>query len=118
MDRELLVQSARRDREAFELIVAGQGRAAVSHGPGDPGQRGRRARRHAGDVHRVVAQFCRLRDLDRFDAWLGRILINECRMALRKRRRVREVPIRRLTSDAPAAAPRPIRPTSTTPSPD
>jgi RNA polymerase sigma-70 factor, ECF subfamily len=32
-----------------------------------------------------------LRDLDRFDAWLLRILINECRMALRRRSRVREV---------------------------
>jgi RNA polymerase sigma-70 factor (ECF subfamily) len=29
----------------------------------------------------------RLRELDRFDAWLGRILLNACRMALRRRRR-------------------------------
>ena len=34
-----------------------------------------------------------LRDFDRLDAWLGRILINTCRMRLRDRRRVREVPI-------------------------
>ena len=37
--------------------------------------------------------FAGLRDLERFDAWLGRILINQCRMALRHRGRVREVPI-------------------------
>jgi RNA polymerase sigma-70 factor (ECF subfamily) len=34
-----------------------------------------------------------LRDLDRLDAWLGRILINTCRMRLRDRRRIREIPI-------------------------
>lgn len=34
-----------------------------------------------------------LRDTDRLDAWLGRILINTCRMRLRDRRRVREIPI-------------------------
>ena len=33
----------------------------------------------------------RLRDPDRFDAWLGRVLLNACRMALRRRGRVREI---------------------------
>ena len=37
----------------------------------------------------------RLRDLDRFDAWLQRVAINSCRMALRARgrRRIREIPM-------------------------
>ena len=37
----------------------------------------------------------RLRDVDRFDAWLGRILVNACRSVLRTRRRrdVREIPV-------------------------
>jgi RNA polymerase sigma-70 factor (ECF subfamily) len=36
-----------------------------------------------------------LRDLDRFDAWLGRVAVNSCRMVLRARgrRRVRELPL-------------------------
>jgi RNA polymerase sigma factor (sigma-70 family) len=34
-----------------------------------------------------------LRQPDRFDAWLGRILVNACRMHLRRRSRVREVAI-------------------------
>ena len=40
----------------------------------------------------------RLRDPERFDAWLDRILTNECRMALRtrRRRRVREIPVSHL----------------------
>ena len=32
-----------------------------------------------------------LRDTDRLDAWLGRVLLNACRMRLRSRRRVREI---------------------------
>jgi RNA polymerase sigma factor (sigma-70 family) len=32
-----------------------------------------------------------MRDLDHFDAWLGRVLVNSCRMQLRKRSRVREI---------------------------
>jgi RNA polymerase sigma-70 factor (ECF subfamily) len=35
----------------------------------------------------------RLRDIDRFDAWLGRVLVNSCRMLLRRRGRVREIAI-------------------------
>jgi RNA polymerase sigma-70 factor (ECF subfamily) len=36
----------------------------------------------------------RLRDIDSFDAWLGRILLNSCRMLLRRRRhRVGEITI-------------------------
>ena len=32
-----------------------------------------------------------LRDVDRLDAWLGRIVLNACRMRLRDKRRVREI---------------------------
>jgi RNA polymerase sigma-70 factor (ECF subfamily) len=35
----------------------------------------------------------RLRDSDRLDAWLGRVLVNSCRMLLRRQRRVREIAI-------------------------
>jgi RNA polymerase sigma-70 factor (ECF subfamily) len=33
----------------------------------------------------------RLRDPDRFDAWFGRIVVNACRMSLRRRGPVREI---------------------------
>lgn len=44
-----------------------------------------------------------LRDVDRFDAWFARILVNTCRTALRTRRRVqvREIPV--VSFDGPAA---------------
>jgi len=35
----------------------------------------------------------RLRDADHFDAWLSRVLVNACRAKLRRRVRVREVPM-------------------------
>ena len=41
-----------------------------------------------------------LRDFDRFDAWLGRILINACRMTLRRRKRANEVELPDSDSDA------------------
>jgi RNA polymerase sigma-70 factor (ECF subfamily) len=48
----------------------------------------------------------RLRDADRFDAWADRILVNACRLALRRRgrRRLREISI---ASGETAALPRP-----------
>jgi RNA polymerase sigma-70 factor (ECF subfamily) len=70
----------------------------------------------------VVQQACvqawrelpRLREAGRFDAWLHRIVVNECRISLRsqKRRRVREIAVSNLDPDrrpddlaAPGASP-------------
>jgi RNA polymerase sigma-70 factor (ECF subfamily) len=39
----------------------------------------------------VWRELPRLRDVDSFDAWLGRILVNSCRTQLRVRKRVREI---------------------------
>lgn len=53
-----------------------------------------------------VAAWRRIRDLrddDRFDAWLGRILINQCRDELRRRGRVREVALDELLDTKVAA---------------
>jgi RNA polymerase sigma-70 factor (ECF subfamily) len=103
MDRELLVRARAGDREAFELIVVAKGeplfRTAMAI-------LGNEADARDATQEAFVSAWSRLTDLrefDRFDAWLGRILINECRMALRKRRRVREVPVEDVgTSDLAA----------------
>jgi RNA polymerase sigma-70 factor (ECF subfamily) len=44
----------------------------------------------------------KLRDPDRFDAWFRRILVNECRMAIRRRGRAREVPLDAIVDRADA----------------
>ncbi len=97
MDRELLIRARAGDREAFELIVLAKGeplfRTALAI-------LGNEADARDATQETFVAswrRFADLREIDRFDAWLGRILINECRMALRHRRRVREVSV----DDAP-----------------
>jgi len=48
----------------------------------------------------------RLREIERFDAWLGRIVTNSCRMSLRHRRTIRELP---MDPDGPAPRPVPSR---------
>ena len=91
MDRELLVRARAGDREAFEQIVLAKSepffRTALAIV-------GNEADARDATQEALVAAWRSLpglRNLDRFDAWMGRILINECRMTLRHRGRMREV---------------------------
>jgi len=93
VERELVLRARAGDREAYELIVLDRGehlyRTALAI-------LGREADARDATQDALIAGWRRLSDLrepDRFEAWLGRILINECRMALRRRGRVREVPL-------------------------
>ena len=95
IDGELvLVERARDgDRHAFDRLVAARlpqtyrlAKAITGH-PGD-----------AEDVTQEAflqawRNLPRLRDAARFDAWFGRILVNEARMALRRRGRVMTVSV-------------------------
>ena len=87
-----LVESARRgDRDAFEALVrqevAGVYRTALA------------ILGNAADADEATQDaflsawrgFRSLRDPARFDAWLGRIVVNSCRMTLRRRPGVREI---------------------------
>jgi RNA polymerase sigma-70 factor (ECF subfamily) len=93
MDRELLVRVRAGDREAFEQVVLAKTeplfRTALAILGNEADARDATQEAFMSAWRSVP----RLRDLERFDAWLGRILINECRMALRHRRRVRELPM-------------------------
>jgi len=100
MDRELLLRARAGDREAFGLIVVAKGEQlfrtalAILGSEADARDATQEAFIHSW------RRLSDLRDVDRFDAWLGRILINECRMTIRRRSRVREVAI----TDPPAHA--------------
>jgi RNA polymerase sigma-70 factor (ECF subfamily) len=89
MDRELLVRARAGDMEAFELIVLAKGEPLVRTASAILGSEA--DARDAVQETMVTAwrKLPQLRDLDRFDAWIGRTLINECRDALRRRGRVR-----------------------------
>jgi len=91
MDRKLLLRSRAGDREAFDLIVAAKSESVYRTALAILGNEAD-ARDAAQDAFVAAWRKIRdLRDVDRFDAWLGRILINHCRSALRRRGRVREV---------------------------
>src|SRR5687767_12413720 len=104
MDRELLLRARAGDREAFDLIVAAKAESTY-----------RTARAILGndaDAYDVAQDafvavwrgIGGLRDVDRFDAWLGRILVNQCRTALRRRGRVREVDVGAAAESAAASS--------------
>lgn len=89
----LVELAGRGDHDAFASLVESRLEAAL-----------RQARAILGneaDAYDVVQEafiaawkhLPRLRDADRFDAWLSRIVLNRCRDALRRRRRAREVAI-------------------------
>jgi len=103
LDRELVEAARRGDRDAFETLlrqeVAGVYRMSVAilGSPADAEEATQDALLSAWRNLRS------LRDTDRFDAWLGRIVLNTCRMVLRRRRGLREISI-------DAEAPQPIEP--------
>ena len=99
MDRELLVRARAGDREAFEQIVLAKGEPLFRTAMAILGNEAdaRDATQEAFVSAWRGIGF--LRDFDRFDAWMGRILINECRMTLRRRKRANEVALPDSDSD-------------------
>lgn len=95
IDGELaLVERARDgDRHAFDRLVAARLAQTFRLAKAITG--------HAGDAEDVTQEaflqawrnLPRLREPARFDAWFGRILVNEARMALRRRGRVMTVSV-------------------------
>jgi RNA polymerase sigma-70 factor (ECF subfamily) len=91
---QLLVERARDgDRHAFDRLVAARLPQAYRLAKAITG--------HAGDAEDVTQEaflqawrnLPRLREATRFDAWFGKILVNEARMHLRRRNRVMTVPV-------------------------
>jgi RNA polymerase sigma-70 factor, ECF subfamily len=91
LNRELVEAARLGDRDAFEALVrnevAGVYRTALAI-LGNPAD----AEEATQDAFVSAWRGLRtLRDTERFDAWLGRIVVNACRMTLRRRRGVREI---------------------------
>lgn len=90
-DDRLVARAKRGDRDAFaQLIEPRAGRLlrtarAVLGSETDAYEATQEA------LIAAWVQLPALHDADRFDAWLNRTLVNKCRDALRKRRRVREI---------------------------
>jgi RNA polymerase sigma-70 factor (ECF subfamily) len=89
--RDIVRRAARGDLAAFELLVADSTDRAVGLARAILGNEAD-ARDAAQDAYvSAWRELPRLRDPDRFDAWLRRIVLNACRERLRLRRRVREI---------------------------
>jgi RNA polymerase sigma-70 factor (ECF subfamily) len=107
LDRSLIDRARNGDLDAFESIVRARMDAVyrlTSAILGDEADA-----RDAAQEAFVAAwrELPRLRDADRFDAWLQRVAINASRMTLRARgrRRVREIPSSQVVALASHAAP-------------
>jgi RNA polymerase sigma-70 factor (ECF subfamily) len=92
MERALVEQAQKGDRGAFDALVRRKVDAVYGTALAILG--------HEADAQDAVQEafvaawrsIGALRDADRFDAWFGRILVNACRMTLR-RRRVRQIEV-------------------------
>jgi RNA polymerase sigma factor (sigma-70 family) len=91
MDRELLLRARAGDMEAFDVIVLARGEPLFRTALAILGSEADARDAVQETLIKAWRRLPDLRDLDRFDAWLGRSLINQCRDALRRRGRVREI---------------------------
>ncbi len=91
MDGELVERARAGDADAFDQLVRGRIDTVYQLALGILGQPA--DARDATQEAFVSAwrKLPGLRDIERFDAWLDRITVNACRMALRKKRGVREI---------------------------
>jgi RNA polymerase sigma-70 factor (ECF subfamily) len=105
LDRELLLRARSGDREAFELVVAAKAEPLLRTAQAILGNEADARDATQETFIHAWRSFSALRDPERFDAWLGRILINQCRMALRHRGRVREVAFTSTTDSAADSPP-------------
>lgn len=104
MERSLIERARAGDRDAFEALVQRKVDAvyrtslAILGNPAD-------AKDATQDAFvSMWRSFRGLREVDRFDAWFGRIVTNACRMTLRRRRSVREVAMPGSVAETQAAA--------------
>ena len=109
LDRSLIDRARNGDLDAFDIIVRARMEAVyrlTSAILGDEPDA-----RDAAQETFVAAwrQLPRLREPDRFDAWLQRVAVNAARMTLRARgrRRIREIPTSSVAAIADASAPEP-----------
>jgi RNA polymerase sigma-70 factor (ECF subfamily) len=81
----LVVRARNGDRDAFARLMASRADRALRTARAILGNE---ADAHDAAQNALVSAWVnlpRLRDVDRFDAWIGKILRNECREALRRR---------------------------------
>jgi RNA polymerase sigma-70 factor (ECF subfamily) len=103
MDRELLLRARAGDREAFDLIVVSEGERLFRTALAITGNEADALDATQESLVKSWRSLASLRDVERFDAWLGRILVNGCRKQLRNRRRVAQLSVDRAVDESGSA---------------
>ena len=101
---EQLVERARRgDADAFVALIEERQESMTRIATAILGQRADADDAIQDALVALWRELPRLRDAARFNAWADRILVNSCRLVLRRRRRatVREIPVPGARSDRP-----------------
>lgn len=93
MERELLEAARRGDRAAYDVVVRRKVESVYRTARTILGNDADAQDATQDAFVAAWRHLPRLRDLDRFEAWLGRIVVNACRQQLRHRGTVREIPI-------------------------
>lgn len=93
MNRELVEAARRGDRDAFDALVRLEVRGVYRTAVAILGSAADAEEATQDAFVSAWRNLGSLRDPARFDAWLGRIVVNACRMALRHRRTVREITV-------------------------
>jgi len=91
LKRELVEAARRGDLEAFDALVRQEVRGVYRTALAILGSERDAEEATQDALVSAWRSLLRLREPDRFDAWLGRIVVNACRMTLRRRRAVREI---------------------------
>jgi RNA polymerase sigma-70 factor (ECF subfamily) len=91
LDGELVERARAGDADAFDQLVRERLDAVYRLALGILGEAADARDATQETFVAVWRKLPTLREIDRFDAWLDRITVNACRMALRKRRGVREL---------------------------
>ncbi|MBA3851074.1 MAG: sigma-70 family RNA polymerase sigma factor [Chloroflexi bacterium] len=93
MERSLVERAQAGDRDAFEMLVRQKVDAVYRTAYAILGSEADAQDATQETFIAAWRSLPRLREPDRFPAWLGRITTNACRMSLRHRRSVREIPM-------------------------
>jgi RNA polymerase sigma-70 factor (ECF subfamily) len=100
----LITRAQRGDRDAFALLIVSRSDRVLRMARAILGNE---AEAHDAAQNALVSAWVnlpRLRDVDKFDAWINRVLRNECNDTLRRRGRSREIDLATVEAAAPAEA--------------
>ncbi|MBA3877893.1 MAG: hypothetical protein C0498_13400 [Anaerolinea sp.] len=109
MERDLIERVRRGDRAAYEAIVRRKVEIVLRTARAILGNDADADDATQDALISAWRRLPALRDLDRFDAWLGRITVNACRMVLRRRRSGALVELPTTPGMEPLDAPPPSR---------